>query len=396
MRGHHDRPQRRLGVVHAAARGGPRDQPRGHPPDARVRRDGAGLRRARALRPRLDRIRRRHPRRTASPSATSTSARSSTTPTSSPSSRPSSWSARGPSCRRRSCARASSSATVAAAGRRRSTSSTGRCARSRGACSRPVPAVARRPGRRGLGRLRGRRRSTSCARVGRDRRDLPPDRRRRRRARSLRSPAGQPLLQAPGAEGALARRVRGPARRLERRADAWRGAGLLPVLLDQDASSTTPPRGRGWSRPGSASSPLARLPGPAAGLRHAQPLGQAADRARRGARLLARALSSHSNLPPSRGVVRRARLPRPGAERDAPAMLADTARFRPDDPDVLVHRLAGLSDLPGRRRRGMGRGTRGIRSVRRMSLREPARTRWRVYLAPDQALRLGLMHAHAG
>ena len=48
-------------------------------------------------------------------------------------------------CRSRSCARASSSAIGAAAGRRRSTSSTGRCGRSRAACSRPCRRSRRRP-----------------------------------------------------------------------------------------------------------------------------------------------------------------------------------------------------------------------------------------------------------
>ena len=42
---------------------GARDQRRGHPADARVRRARAGARRARALRARLDRVRRRHARR---------------------------------------------------------------------------------------------------------------------------------------------------------------------------------------------------------------------------------------------------------------------------------------------------------------------------------------------
>ena len=60
---HDDRPQRRVGVVRPAARGGAGDQRRGDPADARARRPVARAGRARALRPDLDRVRGRHPRR---------------------------------------------------------------------------------------------------------------------------------------------------------------------------------------------------------------------------------------------------------------------------------------------------------------------------------------------
>ncbi len=73
------------------------------------------------------------------------------------------------------------------------------------------------------------------------------------------------------------------------------------------------------------------------------------------------------------------------------APFADIARFRPDDPDALV--LAALAcplclradvesepDLEGY-----------DPSVQ--CLCSSCQARWRVYLAPDQALRLGLMHA---
>ena len=93
---------------------------------------------ARALRPRLDGVRRGRPHRAASASTTATSGRAFATRTSARSSRPSSSSPTA-GCRPRSCARASSSATAPPAGRRPSTSSTGRCRRSRAGCFRRVP-----------------------------------------------------------------------------------------------------------------------------------------------------------------------------------------------------------------------------------------------------------------
>ena len=76
------------------------------------------------------------------------------------------------------------------------------------------------------------------------------------------------------------------------------------------------------------------------------------------------------------------------------AALTDTARFRPDDPDVLVAAslacpvclhdddVAWAADLEG--------------YDPSVQCRCPScQARWRVYLTPEQALRLGLMHAPA-
>ena len=76
-------------------------------------------------------------------------------------------------------------------------------------------------------------------------------------------------------------------------------------------------------------------------------------------------------------------------------MLAETARFRHDDPDVLV--LASLA-CP------ICLGGDGVEWDASLEGYDPSvechcascENTWRVYLAPDQALRLGLMHAHAG
>ena len=106
--------------------------------------EAARARRPGALRPHLDRVRRRHPRgplrrmrprrRPGVPQllrALEVRGRAA-------------GALAGPGCRSRSCARASSSATAAAAGRRPSTSSTGRCGRSRVGCSRPCRRSRRR------------------------------------------------------------------------------------------------------------------------------------------------------------------------------------------------------------------------------------------------------------
>jgi hypothetical protein len=75
-------------------------------------------------------------------------------------------------------------------------------------------------------------------------------------------------------------------------------------------------------------------------------------------------------------------------------VLADTARFLPGDPDILV---AASLCCPV--------CLRGETIVCEQSLEgydpsvrcrcPPCHAHWSVYLTPDQALRLGLMHAHA-
>lgn len=75
-------------------------------------------------------------------------------------------------------------------------------------------------------------------------------------------------------------------------------------------------------------------------------------------------------------------------------MLADTARFRPDDPDVLV--AASLACPVCLR----GAGVEWQDSLGgydpSVECRCPScQARWRVYLAPDQALRVSLMPEHA-
>jgi hypothetical protein len=74
--------------------------------------------------------------------------------------------------------------------------------------------------------------------------------------------------------------------------------------------------------------------------------------------------------------------------------LVDIARFDPGDPDVIVNAsLACPVCLHGD----------AIESEDALDGYDPSvlcrcpscETRWRVYLMPEQALRLGLMHAHA-
>lgn len=76
------------------------------------------------------------------------------------------------------------------------------------------------------------------------------------------------------------------------------------------------------------------------------------------------------------------------------APFADTARFRPDDPDALVAAsLACPVCLHGD----------GVRCEDALDGYDPSvrcdcgtcNTRWRVFLTPEQALRLALMHAPA-
>ena len=74
--------------------------------------------------------------------------------------------------------------------------------------------------------------------------------------------------------------------------------------------------------------------------------------------------------------------------------LADVARFRPEDPDVLVQ--AALACPVCLR-------VEDVECQDSLEGYDPSvrchcpscQTRWRVYLAPDQVLRLGLLHAHA-
>ena len=76
------------------------------------------------------------------------------------------------------------------------------------------------------------------------------------------------------------------------------------------------------------------------------------------------------------------------------AALADVARFRPEDPDVLVR--AALTCPVCLR-------VEDVEFQDSLEGYDPSvqcccpscQTRWSVYLAPDQVLRLGLMHAHA-
>ena len=76
------------------------------------------------------------------------------------------------------------------------------------------------------------------------------------------------------------------------------------------------------------------------------------------------------------------------------AALGDVARFRPEDPDVLVQAALACP---------MCLRTEDVKWVDSLEGYDPSvqcrcpscQTRWRVYLAPDQVLRLGLMHAHA-
>lgn len=74
------------------------------------------------------------------------------------------------------------------------------------------------------------------------------------------------------------------------------------------------------------------------------------------------------------------------------ALLADTARFRPDDPDALV--TASLACPVCLRGDGLECDATLEGYDPLVRCRCPScETRWRVYLTPEQALRLGLMHA---
>ncbi len=74
-------------------------------------------------------------------------------------------------------------------------------------------------------------------------------------------------------------------------------------------------------------------------------------------------------------------------------MLADTARFRADDPDVLV--TASLACPVCLRADGVRWDAALDGYDPFVECRCPSCDHsWRVYLAPQQALRLGLMNAH--
>jgi hypothetical protein len=75
------------------------------------------------------------------------------------------------------------------------------------------------------------------------------------------------------------------------------------------------------------------------------------------------------------------------------AALADVARFRPEDPDVLVEAALACPMCL------MSEDVEWVDSLEgydpSVQCRCPScQTGWRVYLTPEQALRLGLMHAH--
>ncbi len=76
------------------------------------------------------------------------------------------------------------------------------------------------------------------------------------------------------------------------------------------------------------------------------------------------------------------------------AALADVARFRPEDPDVLVQAALACPVCLRVEDVEFQDSLEGYDPS--VQCRCPScQTRWRVYLAPDQVLRLGLMHAYA-
>jgi len=76
------------------------------------------------------------------------------------------------------------------------------------------------------------------------------------------------------------------------------------------------------------------------------------------------------------------------------ALLADTARFRPDDPDELV--VASLA-CPVCLRADDVEWDDSLEGYDpSVQCRCPScQAEWRVYVAPEQALRVALMHEHA-
>jgi hypothetical protein len=72
------------------------------------------------------------------------------------------------------------------------------------------------------------------------------------------------------------------------------------------------------------------------------------------------------------------------------ALLADTARFRADDPDALVNASLACPLCLGSEQVVWDAALDGYDPS--VECRCPnCQTRWRVYLAPQQALRFGLM-----
>ena len=74
--------------------------------------------------------------------------------------------------------------------------------------------------------------------------------------------------------------------------------------------------------------------------------------------------------------------------------LADIARFRPDDPDALVQASLACPFCLGSQQVGWEGALEGYDPSIRCECGSCQR-QWSVYLAPEQALRLGLMHAAA-
>ncbi len=84
---------------------------------------------------------------------------------------------------------------------------------------------------------------------------------------------------------------------------------------------------------------------------------------------------------------------RAGAHSGPIPVLTDTARFRPTDPDALVNAsLACPVCLRSEDVEWQGTLEGYDPSVRCVC--PTCQARWRVYLAPEQALRVGLMHEH--
>jgi hypothetical protein len=76
------------------------------------------------------------------------------------------------------------------------------------------------------------------------------------------------------------------------------------------------------------------------------------------------------------------------------AQLVDIARFRPDDPDALVHASLACPICLCSEDVEWEASLQGYDPS--VQCRCPSCSQqWRVYLAPDQALRLGLMPVHA-
>ena len=74
--------------------------------------------------------------------------------------------------------------------------------------------------------------------------------------------------------------------------------------------------------------------------------------------------------------------------------LSDTARFRPGDPDVLVAASLTCPVCLDSEHVGWSGVLEGYDPSVRCDC-PSCHAHWSVYLTPEQALRLGLMHAHA-